>query len=88
MPFGKHEIDSMDCLDFVVGLAARTGVAAVPAYKGLVVRPDDELGDALVELAGAKEGRALVLDDGRLAGLLSVTDVSRLLEVRRLRLAR
>ncbi|HEX5980417.1 MAG TPA: site-2 protease family protein [Thermoleophilaceae bacterium] len=61
---------------------------AVPAHDGLVVRPGDELGDALVELAGAREGRALVLDDGRLAGLLSMTDVSRLLEVGRLRLAR
>lgn len=61
---------------------------AVPAHDGLVVRPGDELGDALVELAGARDGRALVLDDGRLAGLLSMTDVSRLLEVGRLRLAR
>jgi Zn-dependent protease/CBS domain-containing protein len=61
---------------------------AVPAHDGLVVRPGDELGDALVELAGARDGRALVLDDGRLAGLLSMTDVSRLLEVGRLRLDR
>jgi CBS domain-containing protein len=61
---------------------------AVPAREGVVVSPGDELGDALVELAGARDGRALVLDDGRLAGLLSMTDVSRLLEVGRLRLAR
>jgi Zn-dependent protease len=60
---------------------------AVPARAGVVVSPGDELGDALVELAEARDGRALVLDDGRLAGLLSITDVSRLLEVGRLRMA-
>ncbi|HSC90081.1 MAG TPA: site-2 protease family protein [Gaiellaceae bacterium] len=44
------------------------------------LRPEQELTDALPEL-GDGVGRALVLDrDGRLAGILSVTDVMRALE--------
>jgi len=60
----------------------RVGQLAVPSSEGLVLAPDDELGDAAVELAQTKLGRALVMDDRRLAGLLSMTDVGRLLEVR------
>jgi CBS domain-containing protein len=48
----------------------------------LVLTPGDELGDAALELAQTRLGRALVLDETRLVGLLSMTDVSRLLEVR------
>jgi Zn-dependent protease/CBS domain-containing protein len=64
----------------------RVREVAVPAHEGLTLSPDDQLGDALVDLAETREGRALVLSGGQLAGLLSVTDVSRLLELRRLRL--
>jgi Zn-dependent protease len=60
----------------------RVGALAVPAGETLVLAPDDELGDAALELAQTRVGRALVLDRGRLAGLLSMTDVARLLEVR------
>ena len=60
----------------------RVGELAVPAADGLVLSPDEELGDAAVELAQTKLGRALVFEEARLAGLLSMTDVSRLLEVR------
>jgi CBS domain-containing protein len=49
--------------------------------------PDDDLADALMALADTKIQRALVLDAGRLEGLLSVTDVSRLLKVQRLLLS-
>jgi Zn-dependent protease/CBS domain-containing protein len=59
----------------------RAGDLAVPATEALVLAPDDELGDAAVELAQTRLGRALVLDGDRLVGLLSMTDVSRLLEV-------
>jgi CBS domain-containing protein len=60
----------------------RVGELAVPAAEALVLAPDGELGDAAVELAQTRLGRALVLDEGRLVGLLSITDVSRLLEIR------
>ncbi len=41
------------------------------------VREDEPLVDALGELAGETPGRALVLDDGRVVGLLSISDVGR-----------
>jgi Zn-dependent protease/CBS domain-containing protein len=60
----------------------QVGELAVPAAEALVLTPGDELGDAALELAQTRLGRALVLDETRLVGLLSMTDVSRLLEVR------
>jgi len=52
---------------------------------------DDDLVDALAKLGSSDVRRALVLDGGQLAGLLSITDLSRALEVggprRRLRRA-
>jgi CBS domain-containing protein len=48
-----------------------------------VLDEDDELVDALGELSERGVGRGLVLDGDRLAGLLSITDLARALEVRR-----
>ncbi len=45
------------------------------------VREDEELVDALEELSKSPVGRALVVDNGRLVGLLSMTDVARALQV-------
>jgi Zn-dependent protease len=50
--------------------------------NALVMAPDDDLGTAAMELSQDDLGRALVVEDGRLAGLLSMTDVSRLIELR------
>jgi Zn-dependent protease len=52
----------------------------LPLDRVPVLRADDELADALAELGDGAGGRALVLEDGRLAGLVSVTDVARALE--------
>jgi CBS domain-containing protein len=46
-----------------------------------VVAADDRLTDVLDELGDNDVKRALVLDDGRLVGLLSITDVARALEI-------
>jgi Zn-dependent protease len=46
---------------------------------------DEELADALAELSQSRVRRGLVLRDGGLAGLLSLTDVARALEIRSLR---
>jgi Zn-dependent protease/CBS domain-containing protein len=54
-------------------------LSAVP-----VVEADDELVDAAAELSESDVRRGLVLDDERLAGLISLTDVSRAFELRRL----
>jgi CBS domain-containing protein len=44
---------------------------------------DERAVDALAELSAPRASRALVVDDGHLAGLLSVTDLARALEVGR-----
>jgi CBS domain-containing protein len=43
----------------------------------------DQAFDALAELAATELNRGLVVDDGRLAGLLSITDLARALEAAR-----
>lgn len=50
-----------------------------------VVQPDDLLSDLLPQMSGCSDGRTLVMEDGRLVGLVSPTDVMRRLEVDQLR---
>lgn len=66
---------------------ARVDDVALPTAEAPTLSPDDDLAEALMELADTKLQRALVVDGDRLEGLLSVTDVSRLLEVQRLLLS-
>jgi Zn-dependent protease len=54
----------------------------VPLDRALVVHADMDLAEAFAELGQNELRRALVVDDGRLSGLLSITDVSRVLSVR------
>ena len=54
----------------------------VPTDGALVVDPDANLADVLPELVQTAPRRALVCDGDRLVGLLSITDVARLLEAR------
>jgi Zn-dependent protease len=80
-----------------VGLLGFRDIAAVPPGRWdeeavedrmralgevLVMAPDDDLGDAAMELTQDELGRALVIEGGDLVGLLSMTDVSRLIELR------
>lgn len=54
----------------------------LPLEKALVLDPDRELGDAVAELVQTDPGRGLVIRDGRLHGLLSITDAERLVEAK------
>jgi Zn-dependent protease/CBS domain-containing protein len=54
----------------------------LPLEKALAFDPDKALGDAVAELVQTDPGRALVVRDGRLLGLLSITDAERLVEAR------
>lgn len=78
----------------VLGLLPFNQVAAVPrrewgtstVYGSMltldqapIVREDEELMDALDQLTESRLDRALVLDGDRLVGLLSISDISRLL---------
>ena len=80
----------------VVGLLPFRCVAEIPRgeWDGRTVRdcmlrldqvpvlaPDDQVSDVLDRLGAGDVNRALVLDDGRLVGLLSITDVARALEI-------
>jgi CBS domain-containing protein len=82
----------------VVGLLAARDLSAVPRASWRSVRVNtriqplsqavsvdeqDELPDALMRLLGTDLRRALVLRDSRLTGLLSLSDVERLVETRR-----
>lgn len=82
--------------DGVVGLLGFRDMAAVPRERWgevrvsevarpldqvLVLGPDDDLGGAAMELLQGDLRRGLVLEDEHLAGLLSMTDVSRLIEL-------
>jgi Zn-dependent protease/CBS domain-containing protein len=81
-----------------VGLLAFASVAAVPRSEWDTRRvrdtmipldevplltEDEQAVDALTELSEPTKNRALVVDDGHLAGLLSITDLARALEVGR-----
>jgi len=52
----------------------------LPSSDVLVVREDQDLAEVAPELLQAKGGRALVCEDGRLLGLLSITDTARVVE--------
>ena len=83
----------------VVGIVSFRSVAAVPPSDwdrlrvadrmqpladALVLDEDAPLADAMPDLVGTGLGRAIVGTDHRPTGLLSLTDVQRLLELRRL----
>ena len=65
--------------------------AMLPLEDVPALTEEDDLVDALAKLGSSGVGRGLVVEDGRLAGLLSFTDLSRALEIgrtpRRLRTA-
>ncbi|HEX2432928.1 MAG TPA: site-2 protease family protein [Gaiellaceae bacterium] len=84
--------------DRPVGLLAFASVAAVPRSEwdtrrvrdttipldDVPLLTEDEMAvDALEELSAKTGNRGLVVDDGHLAGLLSITDIARALEVGR-----
>jgi Zn-dependent protease/CBS domain-containing protein len=54
---------------------------AAPLSSVAVVAPTDRVTDVLPRMSGGAEGRALVIDGGRLVGLLSPTDVTHRLQL-------
>ena len=57
--------------------------AMIPREEVPVLDEDEPAIDALAELSTSEVNRGLVLDNGRLAGFLSITDLARALEVGR-----
>ncbi|HVL97735.1 MAG TPA: site-2 protease family protein [Egibacteraceae bacterium] len=62
-----------------------TGDIACPVDDIPLARPDEPLADLLPRMSAGADGRALVVEDGRVVGIVSPTDVARLLEVAELR---
>jgi Zn-dependent protease len=54
---------------------------ACPVAEIPVARPDEPLTDLLPRLAGCTDGRAVVLDRGRVVGVVSPTDIARTLQL-------
>ena len=63
--------------------ARRVRDAIIPGDKVPLFHEDDPAIDALSKLSTSDVNRGLVVDDGRLAGFLSITDLARALEVGR-----
>jgi CBS domain-containing protein len=58
------------------------GAIAAPLTQVPVAAPEDRLLTLLPRLAESELGRAIVLDGVHLAGIVSLTDVTRALEIR------
>ena len=58
---------------------------ACPLQDVPVVGPDEPLAELIPRMAGCADGRALVVDDGHIVGLVSPTDVMRRMEIAQLR---
>jgi Zn-dependent protease len=65
--------------------STRVTEVAFPLSEVTTTTPDEALVDLLERMVGCSDGRALVLDQGHLVGIVSPTDVARALEVGRLR---
>lgn len=61
---------------------ATVGEIACPIDEIPFVRPDELVSDVLARMSGCADGRALVMDDGRLVGIISPSDISRAISLR------
>lgn len=61
--------------------STRVGDVATPMDEVPVASPDDDVAEMLPRLAGSTDGRALVVEGGRLVGLISARDLMRHMEV-------
>jgi CBS domain-containing protein len=55
----------------------RLGVIAYPVDQVPAAAPGDLLTDLLVRMRAGEDGRALVLSDGRLVGIVTASDITR-----------
>jgi Zn-dependent protease len=53
---------------------------AIPAARVPITRPDEPITDLIKRLGGTSDGSAMVYDSGRLVGVISPSDIARLLQ--------
>ncbi|MFI0502515.1 site-2 protease family protein [Streptomyces albogriseolus] len=76
-PVGLVTLDSVRKVPQAEAHAVRVRDVMVPLWQTTVVEPDSPLADLLPRMEPGAEHRVLVVDQGRLAGIVSLSDVSR-----------
>jgi Zn-dependent protease/CBS domain-containing protein len=82
-PIGLLAFSSVAALPRSEWDSRRVRDAMIPLDQVPVLTEDETAADALAALSPTTSNRGLVLENGHLAGLLSITDLTRALEVRR-----
>ncbi|MFH8520431.1 site-2 protease family protein [Streptomyces gelaticus] len=76
-PVGMVTLDGARQVPLERSRTVTVGEAMVPLSQTTIAGPDDSLADLLPHMEPGAEHRVLVLDEGRLVGILSLSDVSR-----------
>lgn len=88
MPAGLVTLNRVKSLPADQRASTAIGELACPLSEVPVVEPDEPLADLLPQMSGCSDSRAIVVENGRIVGLVSPTDVMRKLEVAELRTPR
>jgi CBS domain-containing protein len=80
---GLFRARDLDAVSRATWPSVRVNTRMQPLSQAVAVNEQDELPDAFMRLLESDLRRALVLRDSRLVGLLSLSDVERLVEARR-----
>jgi Zn-dependent protease len=81
-PLGLITLDRVRSVPAPARSSARVAEAAFAIDDVPVVGPSDRVADLLPRLTASRPRRALVVDDGRLVGILSATDIARAVDAR------
>ncbi|MGW9026129.1 site-2 protease family protein [Streptomyces sp. NPDC055722] len=76
-PVGLVTLDSARQVPLEKSGTVTVGEVMVPLSRTTVAGPDDSLADLLPRMESGAEHRVLVMDEGRLVGILSLSDISR-----------
>jgi Zn-dependent protease/CBS domain-containing protein len=87
-PIGLVTLDRVRQVPYEQRDAVRVRDVACPPQDLVLTSPDEPLTELLPRLADCADGRALVVDEGRLVGIISPSDVSRAVQHGALRSAR
>ncbi len=80
-PVGLITLNRIRALDPEQRAATYVGDVACDRDEVALTGPDESLTSVLPRLSSCEDGRAIVVQDGRVVGILSPTDISRMLQV-------
>lgn len=84
-PFGLVTLDRVRGVPRDAWASTRVGDVACSGEDLATAGPDEPLADILERMSGCADGRVLVVDDGRLVGMITPADVTNRLEIAQLR---